>query len=113
MKYLQHKQSPIQSSPVKVGLPAIAVAAKVGHLFPKGQPPSRRSGALARREGGRTGAFQNASRHSQIAQQRASVLDCGDPPPLQAPPNPVKVCQSLSNQSACIVVSGGGIILHN
>ena len=30
----------------------------------------------------RTGALQNASRHSPAAGIRASVLDCGGPPPL-------------------------------
>src|SRR6185503_17211523 len=45
-------------------------------------PPSRRSGAMARREGGRTGALQDASRIPSVMCQRASVLDCGGPPPL-------------------------------
>ena len=43
----------------------------------KRQPPSRRSGALARREVGRTGALQNASRAPIIGRFRASVLECG------------------------------------
>ena len=33
----------------------------------------------------RTGALQNASRHSRVVRERASVLDCGGPPPLLMP----------------------------
>jgi hypothetical protein len=42
------------------------------HLLAKRQPPSRRSGAMARREGGGTGAIQNASRISGILVSRAA-----------------------------------------
>jgi hypothetical protein len=37
---------------------------------------------MARREGGRTGAVQDASRIAVVAAKRASVLECGGPPPL-------------------------------
>jgi hypothetical protein len=64
-----------------------------GFTEEKRQPPSRRSGALARREGGRAGAVQDAARGSEAIGKRASVLDCppsavllrrtgGGPPPL-------------------------------
>ena len=64
-----------------------------GFAEEKRQPPSRRSGALARREGGRAGALQDAARGSEAIGKRASVLDCppsavllrrtgGGPPPL-------------------------------
>jgi hypothetical protein len=41
-------------------------------LLAQRQPPSRRSGAMARREGGRTGALQDASRFSGIIVSRAA-----------------------------------------
>src|SRR5450759_501453 len=40
----------------------------------KRQPPSRRSGALARREGGRAGAVQDASRCLEVA-SNAGLID--------------------------------------
>jgi hypothetical protein len=41
----------------------------------------RRSGALARREGGRAGALQDAG--ARFGRPRArSVMECGGPPPL-------------------------------
>jgi hypothetical protein len=58
----------------------------------KRQPPSRRSGALARREDGRTGAIQDASRMPVVAAKRASVLECGpDAPGPLSPLNLLKV----------------------
>src|ERR1039458_5769316 len=41
-------------------------------LLAKRQPPSRRSGAMTRREGGRTGALKDASRISGIIVSRAA-----------------------------------------
>ena len=58
----------------------------------KRQPPSRRSGAMARRVGEGTGALQDAARFLRAIASRASVLDFrlrqtparrgGGPPPL-------------------------------
>jgi hypothetical protein len=46
----------------------------------KRQPPSRRSGALARREGGRAGALQDAGAKSVRRQKARSALEGGGPP---------------------------------
>ena len=53
----------------------IKVHAKISRIFrllAKLQPPSHRSGAMARREGGRAGAVQDASRISGIVVSRAA-----------------------------------------
>ena len=61
------------------------ISAEILRIFcflAKRQPPSRRSGAMARRAGGRARAVQDTSRISRNHLVTHSVLECGGPPPL-------------------------------